>query len=369
MKKCLKKIISFVSAFAILTMGSFSTVSLSADETEGILTMDTFKEFFKPVDDGGLLGESYYNGHEYQVFYQLYNSEVFLRQACPVYNCFNFILSEDAVYEGVHEKVVDILTDYYPDNNFNIPLDEDEANKHTPDTYIDITGNNVYCVYFDHNLTSFDEAGLKEKETSKAVMQKLKEENLISAFYDIGECYDIKEYFPVKYLTYYGNYDVSAVEKYISENGFKCKLEAETADSKYSMHHSLIPDEGVEFEEYFSYAAALYKDLGVKQTFGTYDIITLAYGKNALEDEPVVTTTVPVITATETTSTTVVIINDPEEPYEPSYYNVRDCAFIAKKLADGKADELPETADFNKDGKINIRDAASLAHYLAANNN
>ena len=45
--------------------------------------------------------------------------------------------------------------------------------------------------------------------------------------------------------------------------------------------------------------------------------------------------------------------------------NVRDAAFIANKLAQGKADELPESADFNGDGKINVRDAAAIAKFLA----
>ena len=45
--------------------------------------------------------------------------------------------------------------------------------------------------------------------------------------------------------------------------------------------------------------------------------------------------------------------------------NVRDAAFIAKSLAQGKADELPPEADFNGDGKINVRDAAAIAKFLA----
>lgn len=46
--------------------------------------------------------------------------------------------------------------------------------------------------------------------------------------------------------------------------------------------------------------------------------------------------------------------------------NVRDAAFIAAKLAQGKSDELPECADFNGDGKINVRDAAAIAKFLAS---
>ena len=49
-----------------------------------------------------------------------------------------------------------------------------------------------------------------------------------------------------------------------------------------------------------------------------------------------------------------------------SITNVRDCAFIASALATGKADSLPNTADYNKDGKKNVRDAAAISKDLAS---
>ena len=45
--------------------------------------------------------------------------------------------------------------------------------------------------------------------------------------------------------------------------------------------------------------------------------------------------------------------------------SVRDAAFIAQLLSQGKYDELCECADFNGDGKVNVRDAAAIANYLA----
>ncbi len=45
--------------------------------------------------------------------------------------------------------------------------------------------------------------------------------------------------------------------------------------------------------------------------------------------------------------------------------NVRDCTFIASKIAYGANSEIPQTADFNKDEKINVRDAAAIANFLA----
>ncbi|MGN0613207.1 MAG: dockerin type I repeat-containing protein [Porcipelethomonas sp.] len=45
--------------------------------------------------------------------------------------------------------------------------------------------------------------------------------------------------------------------------------------------------------------------------------------------------------------------------------NVRDAAFIAQKLAQGKSAELTDSADYNGDGTINVRDAAAIAKFLA----
>ena len=45
--------------------------------------------------------------------------------------------------------------------------------------------------------------------------------------------------------------------------------------------------------------------------------------------------------------------------------DVRDCAYIARMLAKGQGDKLPDNADFNDDGEKNVRDAAAIARYLA----
>ncbi len=45
--------------------------------------------------------------------------------------------------------------------------------------------------------------------------------------------------------------------------------------------------------------------------------------------------------------------------------NVRDCAYIASKLAQGLVGELPGFSDYNGDGTVNVRDAAAIASALA----
>ena len=51
---------------------------------------------------------------------------------------------------------------------------------------------------------------------------------------------------------------------------------------------------------------------------------------------------------------------------EDGKFTAMDAAFIAKKLAEQKADELPETADVNGDGEITALDCAEVARFLAA---
>ena len=51
---------------------------------------------------------------------------------------------------------------------------------------------------------------------------------------------------------------------------------------------------------------------------------------------------------------------------EDGKFTAMDAAFVAKKLAEQKADELPETADINGDGEITALDCAEIARFLAA---
>ena len=45
--------------------------------------------------------------------------------------------------------------------------------------------------------------------------------------------------------------------------------------------------------------------------------------------------------------------------------DVRDAAYIARLLANGKGKGIPPIADFNGDGTVNVRDAAAIARFLA----
>ena len=51
---------------------------------------------------------------------------------------------------------------------------------------------------------------------------------------------------------------------------------------------------------------------------------------------------------------------------EDGKFTAMDAAFLARKLAEQKVDELPETADVNGDGEITALDCAVIAQFLAA---
>jgi len=118
------------------------------------------------------------------------------------------------------------------------------------------------------------------------------------------------------------------------------------------------------------------------ESLGTAPVITTPAVTTPVITEPNETTNTTVSdtdTNPDTTNTTVssdgtdTTVTEPTEPNGAlrgdanldGKVNVRDCAFIATKLAEAKGDTLPSNADYNEDGKINVRDAAALASDLA----
>ena len=80
-----------------------------------------------------------------------------------------------------------------------------------------------------------------------------------------------------------------------------------------------------------------------------------------------VTTTLEISTSVEQPSVgTETIIGDANGDNSLS---VQDCSFIAQALANRKGDTLPESADYNKDGKKNVIDAMEIAKDLARDKN
>ena len=91
-----------------------------------------------------------------------------------------------------------------------------------------------------------------------------------------------------------------------------------------------------------------------------------------IEDEEVTTLVVTTSAPTTTTTVTTTTVGTTPKTYQLGDANkdgkvdIRDAAYIAQVLSRKKPGTLETaTADFNKDGKVNIRDAAAIAKYLS----
>lgn len=78
-------------------------------------------------------------------------------------------------------------------------------------------------------------------------------------------------------------------------------------------------------------------------------------------------TTVPEAATTTTTNDTVIIKVQPGDANLDGKVDVRDAAYIAHMLSKGEGSMLHNVADYNRDGKINVRDAAAIARFLSLN--
>ncbi|MGN0613794.1 MAG: hypothetical protein ACI4JB_07815 [Porcipelethomonas sp.] len=364
MTKTLKKLIAGISTAAIIAANVLSAVPASGIYQESVLP--ELERDSVLLDDKGMLKGDDPLGldREYKIYY---NGE--LMRAIPNYYCFEFVLSGDVNYEDVNDRVIEIFKEYFPENNLDDTYEDKIKPDYDPGAYISsytLSGATIYRVGISKCLLEPDDEAVQAgREASKAVMQKLNDENLISAFYDIGQVYSV-EVFSHTVFEYSSDLDPETANALLAEKGLKFRIEDYTDEDDDLISYRMVSDEEAGFEEYFSAAADIYEATGVRPGIWYIDEMTTEMvGKNALEAEPEITTTSPVTTSPETTSTTVSItVSDPEQE-QTEEYTVRDAAFIAQKLAQGKAEELPDSADFNCDGVINVRDAAAIAKFLA----
>ncbi len=101
----------------------------------------------------------------------------------------------------------------------------------------------------------------------------------------------------------------------------------------------------------------------------TTAITTTSAVSNTIAEQTTTTETTSITTTaatTEITTTTTKPIKIKGDANGDNKLNVRDCAYIARMLAKGKKEEIPENADFNGDEIIDVRDAAAIARYLAS---
>ncbi|MGN0614346.1 MAG: dockerin type I domain-containing protein [Porcipelethomonas sp.] len=222
------------------------------------------------------------------------------------------------------------------------------------DGYDAVELKHVYSYHTDEFITPNDigllsrEYIFDEEEEVKPDLKKARV--LVGVIITWNRVYSTDEMF-------YKNHSVDELNDFLDEKNMKAHFEPYEDDGNENFH--ICYDEDATEEDIVSAFLSLYKE------YGMHVSRTSVSATKQYFEEPEITTTAPVTTSPETTSTTVSItVSDPEQE-QTEEYTVRDCAFIAQMLAEGRSQELPETADFNGDGKINIRDAAALAYKLA----
>ncbi len=105
-----------------------------------------------------------------------------------------------------------------------------------------------------------------------------------------------------------------------------------------------------------------------KTTTTVSETETTATSVSGETTETTVTTT---LTEPKTTTTVTTTVTGEEsaplcgDANDDGDITVRDCAYIARFLAENKKDELPAWADYNGDGEISVRDAAGLSRAIA----
>ncbi|MBQ3566450.1 MAG: hypothetical protein IJA12_04645 [Oscillospiraceae bacterium] len=409
MKKTLKKLFAGISAVSVLMSGFLNTVTASSIND------------YVTLDDKSIFNNS---NSDYNMCYRKYEStgKTVLYKMSPVFNQIDFVLSNDVDFDEVNDSIIEIIDEYCPNNNYNSDAQSSEI-------YTYIKANTTvtptkYTVTFYYENTS--ETLVKElQEKSDAIMNNLNDEKLISEFYGIGNNYSLLEYVFFNYFSYItDSVDetmLNNIENYIEENNLNCTIIQRTIDTEQFSEeillsdeinvYSLVPADDISFDEYFSVVADLYDEFDVKPfTCTSTDIPSIINGKNSLEDLPPSTTpaeTIPTETTTTTisttvttelttepaetttvttqptttssselttTTTTVTTITTPQPTEQPktlgdadgdNELTVRDCSFIALTIAQGRNDELSDSADFNKDGEVSVRDAAAIAKSLA----
>ncbi len=419
MKKIFKNLFSLISAITVFMTCSFSVFSW-ADVSEDYYP-PAFLDEYTHIDDKGMFKDSYYykiEGYKY-IYY-----DISLYRAEPLWRQFVFILNDNVNQEEVDSRICGIFKEFFPEENY---ADAEYMPKICATEY---HGKEAYICYFASrmfDISSPDDERIAEAiKSSKDMMKKLYEENLIVAFYDFGETYDLMQYAPGRdWIRYEDGADT--IEEYIKENNIDCDIERAGANGC-----ELLFSDDVKFPERMAIAADIYEATSIKcKLWGNYEsTFQIRFGKNSLEDLPSsttpaettptetttttlsttvtteltteptktttstaistfialptattvtsITTTIPVettvsetldTTLTTITSTTTTTITSQPKPLGDAdgdnELTVRDCSFIALTIAQGRNDEFSDSADFNKDGEINVRDAAAIAKSLA----
>ena len=423
----MKKIFACMSLIIVFLI---SSLPVSALDYKYLSTMGKYTV----LDDKGMLADAdYYRREGYKM---IYLNGTFYR-AEPEFRYLEFVLSEDVNYEEADKRIKEIFDEFYIDNGLDYTYEYTSSPDHKTYNFEPsltsqtVDGVTTYTVCVAHQTVSSidDERVVKAKQYSKDFMNKLNEENLISAFYDFGEVYEVDEWDYITNFKYNKDVDIEKVKEYISENNINCTIE-NVNDAYYEMKFN----DDTDMSEQFSIAADIYEatSIGIEAWNFTETWSTFKCYKNDLEK----------ISSENPTEPTNEKISDPEEIAKllndfadecqiPDFRAAvssaneeipNDCvsifwrgdtgtnqirylidSFIAEKNIDktkitgipgemaligwfcdingdkkhdvrdcaylasslAKGEKLNYKADYNTDGKVDVRDAAAIAHELA----
>jgi len=275
MKKILKKILPVTLGIFLLFSHMIIEFSVSASYS--------FENYSALGDDKGMLSAYDDYGCSYQLYYNNRTQEIknliAVHKLLPLYNKFSFCLNNNINCEEADETITAIIKEYFPD------IVDENSSKEDGSYIIKNCFDDVcsYTVVFSNKIIPDDERVLEAKEKSKAIMHKLNEKKLISAFYDIGDIFQDHHYTPVTYYSYIDSDEVDIINEYLSENQIECEL-MQDSDEAIPLFYSLVPSEDMTIEEYFSVVTDIYKNLEICPFNLTgMDIYWEINGKNSLE--------------------------------------------------------------------------------------
>lgn len=289
----------------------------------------TFSDF-TVIDDKGMM--KYYDGEDYKIMFS--NPGYTLFKVEPSFSKLVFILREDVDYEKANKRVIEIFEEFYPDNYLGVSDYPDEFKPLTQENYpayleylenysknykpdlMSRTSNDGAIIYTlsanNKRVNSLeDEKVAAAKKYSKAFMEKLNEENLISAFYDFGEVYYAGGPYEVNSLYYSLDADIDLIYNYIDENNIDCTIE------KDNYYYTLRFNDNTNDLEIFLIALDIYEETSIKPDSWLRTELNCGdiFDKNSLED---LTDDVPATTetteATEPTTTTTTTTEKATEP-------------------------------------------------------